>query len=262
LYAQTPSVLVDGKLVQIPDYDQHPVIVNNRTLVPLRAVMEALGFVVEWNSQTQTATLVNPKYEVVVQIGRYDMLVNNNAVPLDVPAQIMGGRTMVPLRAISEATGMEVIWEGFNNIAHILTPITIDYWPEHLPPHVPGSVVLGGGGGSDIVASGLLGQIRYRYVFYGIGSNFTALVEPSEFTAWRTDVWSRSENEMMLMEFVRYFDIQREDFDAAVTRRREALAPLAESGLISFYDEEFELPNADIIFTFDQDIARYFYRRE
>jgi hypothetical protein len=116
---QAIRVNIGGRFVQIPAYDQPPVIVGDRTLVPLRAVMEALGFDVDWIDQDRTALLDKPGYSMSVQIGTPSIRVNGGAMPLDVPAQIINGRTMVPVRAISEATGAIVFWDTNTRIVHI-----------------------------------------------------------------------------------------------------------------------------------------------
>ena len=118
---QTPRIRIDGEFVQIPTAEQQPVIVDGRTLVPLRAVMEALGFTVEWSAEEQTVLLTKPGRIIAVQIDNDNMFVNNDTVPLVVPAQIMNSRTMVPIRAISEATDLEVQWDATNRIVDILT---------------------------------------------------------------------------------------------------------------------------------------------
>ncbi|MCL2838103.1 MAG: stalk domain-containing protein [Oscillospiraceae bacterium] len=120
--ADYPRIRVDGEFVYIYADDQPPVIVDGRTLVPLRAVMEALGFRVEWEQPPlNRARLTKPDFSITVTIGRDTMSVNSESIPLDVPAQIMNNRTMVPLRAISEATGMVVEWDEHYRIADIWT---------------------------------------------------------------------------------------------------------------------------------------------
>ena len=118
-HPQTPQLRINWGLIEIPVDDQHSVIVNDRTLVPLRAVMEALGFEVEWNEQKQTATLKSEWHTAIIQIGSYEIIVNDNITPTDVPAQIMNNRTMVPVRVISEATGMRVQWDARNYTVYI-----------------------------------------------------------------------------------------------------------------------------------------------
>jgi len=119
--APTLRVRIDGQFVHIPANEQQPLISNGRTLVPFRIVMEALGFTVSWDGQARTASLAKTGYDISVQLGNTFMLVNGTPVTLDVPAQSMNGRTMVPLRALSEATGMQVRWDGGNFIVEITT---------------------------------------------------------------------------------------------------------------------------------------------
>jgi hypothetical protein len=115
---QTTTKVVDPNAVKVEingvsvNFDQQPVIENGRTLVPMRAIFEALGADVEWNEDTQSVIAENTDgKKITLVIGSNDMLVNNkDIVKLDVPAKIMGSRTMVPLRAISEALDCQVNW--------------------------------------------------------------------------------------------------------------------------------------------------------
>jgi len=67
---------------------------------------------------------------------------------------------------------------------------------------------------------------------------------------------------MTVMSFVEHFNISREEFDAVFNSLREVREDQAARGIIDINHERFEIPNADIVFTFDNDIARYFFRRE
>ena len=104
------SVFLDGARINFED--QAPAIVNERTLVPLRAIFEALGAKVEWDGATKTVTAVRGQDTVKLTIGDTKLYKNGQvAYELDVPAQIMGGGfTMVPVRAISESFGCKVDW--------------------------------------------------------------------------------------------------------------------------------------------------------
>jgi archaellum component FlaF (FlaF/FlaG flagellin family) len=104
-------VLVNGEYVS---FDQQPVIENSRTLVPMRAIFEALGADVQWDNDTQSVVAESTDgTRITLIIGSDDMLVNNkDIVKLDVPAKILGSRTMVPLRAISEALNCTVDWDN------------------------------------------------------------------------------------------------------------------------------------------------------
>ena len=92
--------------------DQEPVMENDRVLVPLRGIFEALDAEVVWDETTQTVTATRGEGFIVLrlQIGSDTLLINEREVILDVPAKIVNGRTLVPVRAVTEAFGAEVEW--------------------------------------------------------------------------------------------------------------------------------------------------------
>jgi len=151
--ADNPRVRVDGEFVYIPADDQLPVIVDGRTLVPLRAVMETLGFNVHWEpypaNQVSLTSATIEGLQILVTIGRDTMRIYDwvpgvrfgyEDVPLDVPAQIINNRTMVPVRAISEATGFTVDWDNDNRIVDVWTTaeLEISANPNHnIAIHIP-----------------------------------------------------------------------------------------------------------------------------
>ena len=108
-YADDIGVTFEFRHITFPD--ANPQIVDGRTLVPLRAVFEFLGFDVEWDSGTNTATLTRRDDTVIIQIGRDVFTTNGQAHTLDVPAQIIGGSTMLPIRAVLESVGYWVGWD-------------------------------------------------------------------------------------------------------------------------------------------------------
>jgi len=101
------KVYVNGKKLE---FDQPPVLLNDRTLVPVRAIFEELGAVVMWNDSTQTALAVKDDLQITIKIGVDVMMANDKEIALDVPAQLINDRTLVPLRAIAEALGNNVEW--------------------------------------------------------------------------------------------------------------------------------------------------------
>lgn len=103
------TVTVNGVKVE---FDQSPIIVDNRTLVPLRAIFEALGATVDWDGSTQTVTSERNNTIIKVTIGNNIIQRNNENIELDVPAQIINDRTLVPARAVAEAFGCYVDWNG------------------------------------------------------------------------------------------------------------------------------------------------------
>ena len=81
-------------------------------MVPLRAIFEALGASVEWNQETKTVTSTKGDTTIKLTIDSNTMYVNDNAVTLDSPACVVNDRTLVPVRAISEAYKTKVDWNG------------------------------------------------------------------------------------------------------------------------------------------------------
>ena len=113
------TVLLNGVNLS---FDQPPIIENGRTLVPLRAIFEALGAKVDWDESTQTVTAVKDGITITLRIGS-DVLIRNGVnIHLDVPARIAGGRTMVPARAIAESFGADVGWEQNTQTVTITLP--------------------------------------------------------------------------------------------------------------------------------------------
>ena len=92
--------------------DVPPIIVDGRTLVPLRVIFEALGAKVNWNGDTQTVTAGKEGIALSLQIGSNVLFKNGTYITLDVPAQIVNDRTMVPVRAVAESFGADVSWDG------------------------------------------------------------------------------------------------------------------------------------------------------
>ncbi len=87
-------------------------IIGERTMVPLRAIFEALGASVDWDGATQTVTSVKGDITVTLKIGENAIYKNGVATELDVPGQIVDDRTLVPARAIAESFDSEVGWDG------------------------------------------------------------------------------------------------------------------------------------------------------
>ncbi len=86
-----------------------PQIINDRTMVPLRAIFEALGASVEWNQETKTVTSTKGDTTIKLTIDSNTMYVNDNAVTLDSPACVVNDEALLPVRAISEAYKTKVI---------------------------------------------------------------------------------------------------------------------------------------------------------
>lgn len=92
--------------------DVPPLLTGGRVLVPVRVVAEALGAKVHWNEEARKVVITRPQAEITLVLGKNTASVNGTPAPLDVSAQIAGGRTLVPLRFVSEALGLAVDWDG------------------------------------------------------------------------------------------------------------------------------------------------------
>jgi hypothetical protein len=112
------NVTVDGRFVYFAG-GQGPELVGGRTLVPVRGVFETLGFEVDWDAPTRTAILTRTGQELRIGIDLATFTLNGVSHVLDVPAQIIGGRTMVPIRLPLESIGYNLDWDSVNQIVQI-----------------------------------------------------------------------------------------------------------------------------------------------
>ena len=112
------DLYVDGNALQT---DVEPTIISGRTLVPLRAIFEALDAEVQWDGASRTATAQKEGTTVQVTIDDTTAYVNGQASTLDVPAQLIDERTMVPARFVSEALSARVLWDGPAQTVYVIT---------------------------------------------------------------------------------------------------------------------------------------------
>jgi len=107
--SDTIKVVVNNENVS---FDVPPQVINGRTMVPMRTIFEKLGATVDWDGVTKTITGKKDNTIVKMTIGESKINVNGNEVILDVPANIVSGRTLVPARAIAESFCCKVEWNG------------------------------------------------------------------------------------------------------------------------------------------------------
>lgn len=107
VFADGITVTVNGKILT---FDSEPIIKNDRLLVPMRAIFEALGADVSWNDSSKTASAVLGKTGLEITVGANELYKNGSKIALDAPAVIAKDRTLVPIRAVSEGLGADVDW--------------------------------------------------------------------------------------------------------------------------------------------------------
>ena len=98
-------------------FDEPPIIEDGSTLVPMRFLFEQMGADVEWDSETQTATATLDNTAVTFSIDNINAEVNKTPAQMDVPARLVNGKTMVPLRFLSENMGYDVDWDADSRTA-------------------------------------------------------------------------------------------------------------------------------------------------
>lgn len=109
--AESISIVIDGRKVQTTP---QPVIKNDRTLVPVRLVSEALGAQVEWREESRTVHITKGDRQAVLRIDNrlVDFTQSQTSYSLcDVPPQILEDRTFVPLRLVSNVLGVAIQWD-------------------------------------------------------------------------------------------------------------------------------------------------------
>lgn len=107
--AKPIEIYINDKKVES---DVAPIIVNDRTMVPLRVISENLGASVYWDSAQKTVRITNFAKTVLLKINDRKAVIDGQSVILDTPAIIVKDRTMVPLRFIGESLGAEVFWDN------------------------------------------------------------------------------------------------------------------------------------------------------
>ena len=161
-----PSVHADDEIKityngEIIETDTPPVIIDDRTLVPARAVFEKIGCEVYWLEEYRAVLVNKGMIEIQINIGNNDMFAktyapssedteyyyhmeglgfNLNTISLDVPAQIINDRTMIPVRAVAEAMDINVDWEDETRTV-ILTDKPAEPETTTEPELTPGPVV-------------------------------------------------------------------------------------------------------------------------
>ncbi|MEM3423960.1 MAG: stalk domain-containing protein, partial [Nitrososphaeria archaeon] len=113
----------DGEIIKL---DSPPVIVEGRTLVPIRPIIEKLGGTISWTASEQKVTIILGNKTLELWIGKPQARVNGALVWIDpnntkVVPLIINGRTMLPVRFVSEQLGAKVDWDAG------LKKITITY---------------------------------------------------------------------------------------------------------------------------------------
>ena len=105
------NVKVYDQYIDFSSINQWPIIENDRTMVPLRAVFEVLNCNVKWEESSKSAVVEYGSTKIIIPANSTTAYINGKANSLDVPAKIVNDRIMIPLRFVSEAIEKTVIWD-------------------------------------------------------------------------------------------------------------------------------------------------------
>lgn len=112
LIINEPEMTVNGNKQAIDNEGTVPVVINDRTLVPIRAIIEAMGGTVGWDGDKREVSLDYSGDNIRLVIDNTTAYLNGEANELDTAPTIINGRTMLPIRFIAESFGFEVAWDG------------------------------------------------------------------------------------------------------------------------------------------------------
>lgn len=104
------TMYVNGEAVSVDENGIAPRIIDDRTLLPLRSVIESLGGSIVWNESDSSVTVNQNGNTVTFTIGSNNVNVNGQTQTIDSAPEIINDRTMLPIRAAAETLGMRVEW--------------------------------------------------------------------------------------------------------------------------------------------------------
>lgn len=121
LQIDNPVMEINGLQTEIDEgRGTAPVIVNGRTMVPIRAIIEAFGGTVTWEESSKSVILTMKDDEITLVIDSGVAYLNNNAQTLDTAPTIINGRTMLPIRFVAEGFNLGVAWDGGSQTVYII----------------------------------------------------------------------------------------------------------------------------------------------
>lgn len=117
-------VILDGSEIK---FDVPPQIINDRTMVPMRAIFEALGYEVSWNGETNIASAKKGDHKICLAEDMYYISCTGNLYYCDTAPRIIDDRLLIPARAVAECAGCSVEWDEGNKIVSITSGTPKDF---------------------------------------------------------------------------------------------------------------------------------------
>ena len=115
-----------SKQIDPENPDVTPIVIDGRTLLPVRFVAESYGALTNWYEPEQKVTVAYQNRIIEMMIGKPEIIIDGKETKLDVPPQVINGRTLIPLRALAEAMGKSVFWDDRGLIIIYEPALTFD----------------------------------------------------------------------------------------------------------------------------------------
>ncbi len=124
LQIDNPMMTVNGEETEVDaGRGTAPLIIDGRTLLPVRAVIEAFGGAVTWDSETSSVLLTVGEDSAILRINSNVAYINGEEYMLDVTPCIVNERTMLPIRFIAECFGFGIAWDGENRKVYVIKDV-------------------------------------------------------------------------------------------------------------------------------------------
>lgn len=121
--AKEVKIEIDGKAM-VPK-DMPAVIIDGRTMLPMRQIAQELGCEVNWNEAAKQIYVMRGSDIIVFTVDSKTGYENGKEFTMDVPATIVNDRTMLPVRALADALHLNIKWDDPNRIVSIQSGDTV-----------------------------------------------------------------------------------------------------------------------------------------
>ena len=123
------TIQLDGQNLSLP---VPPIVDSGYTLVPLRVIAENMGATVDYNGATKGIAIQKEQNIIKLQVGSKNATINGVSTTLQMPARVVNGNTLVPLRFVSESLGAQVDWIESRQLV-VITSATVTDIPVYSP---------------------------------------------------------------------------------------------------------------------------------
>ena len=115
-FAETANAEIKVKLKgEEVVFDQGPILVNEKPMIPLRAVFEKMGASISWDNSTETVLAMCKDTIVMIQIGNEKMFKLDESIVLETPAMLVNDRTLIPIHVVTDVWGSNIEWNSETN---------------------------------------------------------------------------------------------------------------------------------------------------